>query len=895
MSTKNARSEAPKVAWFSISKTNPPRLPDHLVRRRRLLRKLHDALNRPASYLLAPAGYGKSTLLSQWRNELVEQEIACAWINLDAGDRDICHFFSYLVLALDSAGIDTGPLKTGAEQGFTNMPPIAIGSEILSLFENLTQKTVIILDDFHLVSSTEVDDFLHATQRSTHGKVHVAFASRDRIGVDSPALVASGNATVIEAQELRFADSEVCLALGEKIDEGTLISLQEKAEGWPFAVQMIRMLKQQTGDLKSAISSFRGHQGHIADYLVNQVVGNLPAELREFLHKTALLDKFNMQLADEVCGHQNSHDLMSKLNMLNSFIIPLDAEHEWFRYHHLLSECLRNLSKKNGIVEVETLYRRAIGWCEEQGLIAEAVHYSNMIEDFALSGDIIKRNGGWAIALSFSTLYLNNLLSNIPEAEIQKDARLILAQAYLCINFGELRKAQRYCNSADLLIGDEVAAPEIELDRICISSAIIGRTEMSIESGEPILADRLEQAKSYGNFCQGYIQVILANEKLIVGEFDASKIYAENAYLLLQSGPSPVGASYAHLPIAMGAFYSGDFDEARRQFGLASELAQSINGKHTDMEYLAGVGVHAIDYWQHGFKDDEPALLYQELDSIFQSDGGFDNFVVGTDALFHHAISSRDLEEAQRLIDTLFIANMRYGINRIEKYCDILQLELCLYQGQLAKAEIYYSRIRKWHSPKDDQPEQNFWFLKMMGAYARAQFLAAIGYTEEAISQVDIAIKIGQDFEVTPLCLRGHILKASILHGIGDRSRATHCLKVALTMAAPLQMRQVFAEAYVPSQLIGLAREDIIESNHSPMLKEFVEQLYLASHDGFLTGREREVLVGISNGMTNKEIARMLDLTENTIKFHLRKLYNKFGVSKRVNAVSKARDLNMLM
>lgn len=160
---------------------------------------------------------------------------------------------------------------------------------------------------------------------------------------------------------------------------------------------------------------------------------------------------------------------------------------------------------------------------------------------------------------------------------------------------------------------------------------------------------------------------------------------------------------------------------------------------------------------------------------------------------------------------------------------------------------------------------------------------------------MDAAIEIGQEFKVAPLCLRGHVLKASIFHSIGDFSHAKACLQTALTIAAPMQLRQIFTDAYIPSQLIGLAREDIIESDHSPLLKEFSEQVYLASQDGVLNDRERDVLVGISNGMTNKEIARMLDLTESTIKFHQRKLYKKFGVTKRVNAVSKARELNMLM
>ncbi|GAB5486437.1 MAG: LuxR C-terminal-related transcriptional regulator [Parasphingorhabdus sp.] len=856
--------------------------------------KLHASVNGQASYIVAPAGYGKSTLLSQWYQELIEKRVVCAWLNLDKSDDEIDAFFAHLVLALEDANINTGSLKTDAECGFRDMSIASTGSKILNLFEKMTRKTVVVLDDYHSITSNEIKDFILAAQKCGFGMIHFAFAGRDRIGGDSPALIASGNAIVIDVRDLKFSDDEVMSAIGRKIDRETLESLQQKVEGWPFAVQMTRILAQSS-NLSSVISTLSGNQGHIAEYLTHQIVKNIPEDLRTFVYKTVLFDKFSIELANEVCGQNTGRELIAKLNMMNSFIVPVDNDNEWFRYHPLFAECLRHLGKQKMPVEVESSYRKAIQWFEVQGYLVESVRYSNMLEDHSLSGDIIKRNGGWAIALSFGVGYLKNILSNIPETEIQKDARLMLAKAYLCFGLGELNKAQSYCRSSELLIGKESVGSDVELDWLCVNGAIVGRSELSNEVVNGTLEDCLIQAKENGNFCYGFIEMIMANEKLRQGEFDASKDYAEGAYLKLQAEPKSAGANYTHLPIAIGAFYTGDFDEARRQFGLVVDTAETNRELHSNSIDLAGVGLNAINYWQGEFKDEEPVTLYESLDSTFQAEGGFDSFTIATDALFHNAVSSKNLEEAQRLIDTLFIVNMRYGISRIEKYCDILQLELCLYRGQLAKAEIYYSKIQKWHSKKDDQSEQCHWYLDISAGYARAQFLAAIGYTTEAISQIDSALEIGEDFGVAPIVLRGEVLKASIFHSIGDISNAKECLGAALAKAAPLQMRRIFTESYIPGQLIGSVREDILESEHSPLLKEFTEQVYLSSQDGLLNDRERDVLIGISNGMTNKEIARMLDLTESTIKFHQRKLYKKFGVSKRVSAVSKARELNMLM
>lgn len=882
------------VTWSNIAKTSPPRLPDHLIKREALLGKLNDAVQCQASYILAPAGYGKSTLLSHWYSELVQDDTNCIWLTLDSSDNEICHFFSYLVLAIDRCGLDTGSLKASAECGFQDMSPTSVGSEILSLIGDIVERTVIVFDDFHVISSREVEDFLLAAQKCGQDTLHFAFASRNPIGGDNPALIASGNAIVIDAHELKFSDAEIALALGEETDPATIKALQAKVEGWPFAVQMTRVLAQSS-NLKSAVASVCGHQGHIAEYLTNQVVQTLSEELRNFVFRTVPFERFSIELADHICDHQNSYDLLTKLNMFGSFVVSLDDDGKWFRYHHLFADCVSHICKQNGLVDLETSQRRAIDWFVSQGNIAEAVKHANRMEEFELARKIVKQNGGWSIAMSRGTSYLNSILSTFPKSEIQKDARLLLANAYLSYSAGDLRKALGDCRSADLLTDGKEISAALAQDKLCVVGTIASRSEIQNDEYEDTIEDRLKKARDHSEFAEGYIRVLAANEKLMHGDFEASRKHAETAYLLLQSGSNLVGVSEAHLSIAMGAYCRGDFDEARRQFGLAQEMPEAVDPDHCDTKHVAAVGTHVIKYWQGEFNSEEIAALQQELDFVYRAHGSFGSFVIGTDALFHNAISTKNLEEAQRIIDLLFIVNMRYGIGRIEKYCDILQLELCLVQGQLAKAETYYSKIKKWNASDSEDFEQSFWYLDIQARFARAQFLASIGYAEEAVNQIDTAIGIGEAIGVVPLVLRGELLKASIFHSVGDLSNSKASLQCALKIAAPLQMRQVFTEAYIPSQLIGMVRDDIFENEQSPLLKAFVEQIYLASQDGILNDREKDVLLGISNGMTNKEIAHMLDLTESTIKFHQRKLYKKFGVTKRVNAVSKARELNMLM
>ncbi|MEO1169983.1 MAG: LuxR C-terminal-related transcriptional regulator [Pseudomonadota bacterium] len=875
--------------WLSKSKTRAPDTSIALVKRARLLEKLNAGLGKPVTYLIAPAGYGKSVLLSQWREQLIAIGVPCAWINIEESDREIRQFFAYCILALHEAGLDVGAFKEGAEHGFANMSTTAIGTELLSLIESGPGRFVLILDDFHRAESDEIDAFVRAMQMQCADKLSLVLVSRGWVGSDVSTQIASGNATEIRAHQLCFTDEEVRAALGGAVEREALSELQSKVEGWPVAVQMTRLLGQQRGDLQSAISSIRGDRGHMAEYLANEVMDGLTEDLREFVFRTAVLERFNVALANEICGHNRSHSMIKRLSFLNALIVPMDEDQKWYRYHHLFSECLRNMLKAENPDKFEAIHRKAAKWCSDNGCLSEAVGYANTIEAYDVSRKVINENGGWAIALSYSAGYFRGLFADIPEEEIRKDPLLMMDKAYIHLRSGELQKAVSYCRKVEAFVDREGTDPTIEMKRLAICSSIFGRSEVSLEKGNLFLERRLTQVDADAYFTRAFIEIALANEKLILGDFSLAREYAETAIKSLERAGNRIIMGPAHMAIATGAAYRGKFDVAQTQFQEAADLTAELCGDQNTMKFLSGVGRHAIDYWRGISTEETPGTLKKELFSILDADGGFDDYAVGFDTLVHHALSTKDYHEARNLINTLNRANERYGFRRLARFGEILLLDLYANEDRLAEAELVYFSVKGWHSN-----DHVHWFLDIMAGYARARFLAACGFFEPAIELTENALEVANTYDVKPYLVRGLLLKATLLHAAGQHDFSRSAFIAALETAASIGMVQAFAGSEITRKSVDGIGRNLLDRKLSAAARALLKKISAPIDVELLTDREKDVLVELSTGNTNKEIARSLGLTENTIKFHLKGLYRKLAVSKRVKAVEKARELGIV-
>lgn len=899
MSLNNPAEVQLPTPWFSRSKTRAPTFSIPLVARKRLLVMLDAALDESISCIIAPAGFGKSTLLSQWRESLIARDIKCAWINLDQNDREIRQFFAYLVFAFEDAGVSMGYLKQAAEKGFVDMPSSAITTSLLSAIIDIDEHMVLVLDDYHRPASDEIDAFVKTLSDQCGDKVHIAIGSRKPININLPALLAAGRAIEIPASKLRFSNLEVSQAMDDDLDQEAIVALQEQVEGWPVAVQMTRLFGQKSDNHMASRRGASSSHGHLADYLVTNILDSQTQELRDFLLETSILESFNAELADTVCDHHISERLIRELRTLQALVIPLDDEREWYRYHHLFSDCLRDELMFKDPKRFDVLHRRAALWCSNNRMIVEAVNYANAIKDYDLSRQIINDNSDWVRKKLFGGIgYLKGLLAKIPEREISDDARILYLKCFTNMMSGNPDKALHYHDMAELILERDGATLEALRDRLHIGSTILARVGIGLKRGGGWLNERLTLAEEMAEsnpqdrYVCGSVRTLLAGLSISYGEFEVAREHALATELDHQQIEAGLVDIYIPITLAAIDIWTNEFAKARNRLKKASGAAIEYGGKNSNLNIIRKMCIEAIDYWQSDIDSSPASQLESALVSTLAAEGWYNIYNIGFDAAVHDALSHRDYDAADALVLQFEGAVNRLNISRLPELTQLFRLDCLVARNDLAAAEVTFERVVKWLNVDDQKLDDLGWFLRCSAVYSRGRYLSVIGKCEDALATVDQGIEEVDRLDIVLMRVRGNVLKASVLEKLGKRDQALTILEHAIEDATRINCTRAFAMD-VSDALLVEAVSSVLEKSGSPSVKEFAGRLVISGTQKLISSREIEVLRGLAEGKSNKEIARELDVTDNTIKFHLRNIYRKLGVKKRVPAVEKARELGI--
>ncbi|MEP2988265.1 MAG: LuxR C-terminal-related transcriptional regulator [Parasphingorhabdus sp.] len=894
------------TTWFSKSKTRAPRFFIPLVERSRLVLALDAALDKSISCIVAPAGFGKSTLLSQWRDSLIARDIPCAWVNLDENDTELRWFFAYLVFAFEDAGVSLGYLKKAAESGFVDMSSSTITASLFSAIIDIEGHMVLFLDDYHRVDSYEIGEFVRTLSDQCGDKIHIAIGSRTPVNVNLPTLMAAGQAIEIPSANLRFSDQEVREAMGDDLDEETFHALQKQLEGWPVAVQMTRLLGTTNGLAASkARARIAGYQGHLAHYLVTNVLQSQSEELRTFILETCILKGFNVELANTVCNHANSRSLIQQLDSLQALVVPLDDDLEWLRYHHLFSECVSEVLKQEDPVKFAELHRRAAIWCGENRLITEAVNYANAIGNYELSKQIINDNSEWMIREQFGGEgYFNNLMAEIPEEEITKDPRMLYSRAYTNVLSGNFRQALRYHDAAEVLMKRDGVTPETLRSRLAIGTGLLSAVEFELARDGGWLRDRLELVEGlkiqYPRMSQGLhrlcsvIRQALAIQSVGYGDFDIARSHALAAKVDLEKSYMPVIAIYVEANFGVIELWCNAPDKARQRFKNASEIASKSTNDHSNMKSMGDALLYSIEYWESDLKQDLPPKLENALLRAVNAGGWYDVYSIGFDAIIHDALCREQYDDADALIAKLEESLERLAIQRLTQFSEVLRLNLYATCRAFEQAEQTFKKVKHWLSNNENKMDELVWFQWVAANYASARYLWSIDEFDEALRYVERGIGVSDALNVILMRVRGNVLKASILEAAGNREQAFTVLEQAIEDAACINCPRPFA-GDVSQPLLAEVVSSTMNKTQAHAVKDLAPRIATVVDKKLFSSREEEVLQGIVEGKSNKEIARELDLTDNTIKFHLRNIYRKLGVKKRVPAVEKARELGILL
>ena len=512
--------------------------PEQLVRRG-LLRLLHDALECRVSMISAPTGYGKTTLLAQWL-QAEGAEVSFAWVSLDEQDNDPARLWGHIVGSLRRVMPDDEDFGADLLVGLGAAKETFVGTTLSMLINELTElpgRVVLVLDDYQFVTEVETHASIAFFMEHLPENLHLVICSRSDPPLPVARLRAMGELNEIRSGQLAFTEQEANLLLNEKlglhVDPEDVAVLLERTEGWPAGLYLASLSLQNKEDKHDFIESFRGSNRYIVGLLGEEVLAHLSEDVRQFLLRTSVLRRLTGPLCDVVTGRQDSASFLRELARSNLFVVSLDDQDEWYRYHHLFSELLLYELKSSRPDLEPDLRVLASGWLEGAGLFEGAVRQALEAGDYRLAGMLIARHWrGYAFAGQTATV--QRWLESLPPQVLTQSAPLALVNAWVCALGGRSEESARFVRLAES-IGHEGPLPD---------------GTNSVESGVAIL----KASFGYGGVSHGV---------------EVARIAAE-----LEPLESSPWAAMARFALGSSLYLSGDTSKARKPLEEALSLTE---------------------------------------------------------------------------------------------------------------------------------------------------------------------------------------------------------------------------------------------------------------------------------------------------------------------------------
>jgi LuxR family maltose regulon positive regulatory protein len=466
----------------------PPPLPN-LVERPRLIERLNAGLYRKLTLISAPAGFGKTTLVSEWITDIKNPQAASrkrvAWLSLDESDNDLARFLAYFIAALGQAeGIEAniGEGALGMLQSPQPPPTEAILTSLVNEIAALPDRLVLVLDDYHLIETQPIHDALTFLLEYLPPQMHLAIATRDDPHLTLARLRARGQLTELRAADLRFTSSEAAeflnQVMGLDLSAEDIAALETRTEGWIAGLQMAALAlqglagqgtlsMQGRADTASFIQAFTGSHRFILDYLVEEVLQRQPEHVRSFLLQTSILDRLTGPLCDAVrfgtaetpAGQEDGKAMLEALERGNLFVVPLDDKRQWYRYHHLFADVLHSHLTGAQPDRVPTLHGRASEWYEHNGSPADAVRHALAAKDFERAAGLVELE--WpAMDSTFRSATWLGWVKALPDELVRARPVLSVGYAWALLDGGELEAADARLRDAEWWL--ETAADKSE-------------------------------------------------------------------------------------------------------------------------------------------------------------------------------------------------------------------------------------------------------------------------------------------------------------------------------------------------------------------------------------------------------------------------------------------------
>lgn len=912
----HANDDAEAAGQVVLStKIHVPRPPSRFVARPRLGERLDTMPAGGVALVCAPAGCGKTVLVADWCRD---RRAAVAWLSLGADDNDPTRFWRHVVASLDRASGDALSAlrhdvgRLARRSGDPQLAEIAV--VVLNVIGDRFDDLVLVLEDYHVIDDEEVHAGVRLLLEHAPEQLRVVVISR----ADPPLLLARrralGELTEIRAADLRFSADEaadfLAQATGAELPDSTVALLAERTEGWAVGLQLAALSVAGRDDTSTFVSTFSGTHRFVLDYLTEEVLDRQSPSVREFLLTTSILERLSGPLCDAVTGGNDGQELLEACERSNLFVVALDDERRWWRYHHLFAELLRTWLDRRPPEDVRELHRRAAAWHEAHGMVEPAIDHAIAGADSMGAMRLIERHAD-ELLLRREGATLRRRLADLPDG-VEVSRRLLVAHARTAAYAGRTSEAEALLGAAERASPDpdeqfepsidRVASPLATLDpTIALMRAFIAHLRGRSDEAVALATRTLSGLDDDGSAVALIAQLHLATAPWLHGAIADAEPALEDNIARWRALGEPGRVAFGCHYLARAQRTRGDLDAATATYRTALSTGDERTAGGPPSAGVAHVGLAEIAY-QRGDLEQARGLVEAGITAS--------RHLVYTQALssglatlarIQHA--DGDLDAARATLDEAIDMGPDPDVVDLINPVPVQRAQLLLATGDEDPAEQW---IRRRGVGLDDEVHHPLEPTHLL----IARLTISRGHGPQVLPLLDrLATAATGDGRT------GSLIEIEMLRGLAsaddDRSLAVTALARAVTLASPQRYVRVFVDEGAPmAALLADVIAIVGADDDQRAVLDHVATLIRAldgTPDGAtgdrtarqplvvpLTDRELEVLGLLATGKPNREIADELFVSLNTVKKHITHILDKLGAPNRTAAVDRSRALGLI-